>query len=261
MVGTNGIKEFLERTRDERIKRLDISALIIGMDGIKGAGKSTYQLPKLQSHLRGRNASVNQIRATSIFRSDKRKEYCEKMLSALEEDLDISLELYVADIKKAWEELTSTTAKREGIILLDRTPYTTLAIQLTRRGLQPNSREARDLVERIFQYPIVPPHIEIITVCTPEIALDRKKGEKIEKDTMSQYYKVAYAVAHEGAQAGEHEMQLWWLNTTKKMYETLFRSIPNVTLVHTGRKSEDLNTEIKRVATRAYEKYKREREN
>ena len=246
--GTNLLGRFLREVREDSRVSLRIESAMVSIDGMNGSGKDWHG-NKLEDTLRKEGMRVITHRATSLVKSSERVSYHDEVVRTLREDLDKTLELYARDLTDAWERYIVPSAKEDGIIILDRSPYSTLAVQFILRSIDPGSREAFDLAQKLFRDPMVPPGLAIFTVCAPQIAyeraLQRRRDARSEfDDVFDPYYKVAYAQMHRGAQNTLEVMRKWWLETTKDMYERLRKVVPDGVIIQTGRKTDRLHPEI-----------------
>jgi len=251
-----GLRKFLETLREDRIKRLGVKSTLASINGMNGSGKDFHQ-NLLEDTLRKEGIRVNPFRATSLVRSDERVSYHDECVLNKFEEPDRTLELYTRDVGEAWEKYIIPSAKSEGIIILDRDPYSSLVIQSIVRNIKFNSEEAKKIAEKLFPYPIIPPHLSLITICDPQIAYERAK-ERYEisrgslEDIFDRYYITAYVMVN-GKESSLEDMQMWWLQNTKEKYGELDKVIPNGTIIYTGKRSDRLNPMIYKSVKKAHE--------
>jgi len=257
-----GLRKFLIELRESRKKELDFHSMIISFNGMHGSGKST-EIKKLEETLRARKITVNGRRPSGMVRSDERRGYMEEIKKTNIENLDRTLELYTKDAVEAWREQLVPLAQREGIIILDRDPYSSLAYQLIVRESSPRSKEALDLAERLFAHPITPSDLAIFPTISAKTAL-RREVEKYEahkndpnvEDIFDPYYIVAYAMCHNGKLASKNTMRLWWLEATMNMFREIRRLVPEGFEVNlSGKESNKLNRSIDDQVSKVYKKF------
>lgn len=239
-MGRKYLKEFIIELRDKRKEELGINSFILSLNGMNGSGKS-YQVKQLEDRIRKGHeiSTVNVFRPTSVYKTPERVEYMKNMVETLEENPDDTIKIYTKEAVQAWRTFLPI-AKREGVLIIDRDAYSSLAIQMIIRNLHPNSRETLEIAEKLFTYPITPPDLAIFTISDLETALRREEDRredlmlKSQGDAPSKYYKVAYKKLNNEKEIPDNEKLIWWYSQLKKTYEILNRHIPNSELLVTG---------------------------
>lgn len=263
---TNGtIKSFLKDLRDKRTRKYGIEACIVSFDGANSSGKS-QQIGRAKSLIVDQKKVYGSIpvrdtresRELDETESERRQDYTRKISRERVEDIDETLELYTMQRVKAWREaIIPKYCGQKGFLFLDRSAYSTLAIQLFLRGIEPGSREALELTERIFPEPIIPPHVAIFTICMAEIAYERAKKDYERKgleDYFDPFYITSYKLMHSGEEAPLEVMRRWWCEVSNRFFKDTAVELPDKQIVTTGRNTDYLNPIIERALKSAYRK-------
>ncbi len=264
MSNGNKLKSYLRDLREQRRKKYGIEGLIVSFDGMSSSGK-TVQTQKLVSELERAGVGITRIRETNEGRdiaegeSRRRISYRDSVISGIEEDPDITLELYNAERKIVWREVILDRVKDGRIVVVDRSSYSTLAMQIQSRGLGADSCGVLELAERIFQEPIIPSDLAIFTMCEPSIAYDRAKDRKRESpvdasEVIDPWYRAAYRARYR-VLGKEEDMLRWWFGVTGRLFRYVSRVVPDSEAVTTGRHSEQiLNPKIYTAVTKLAER-------
>ncbi len=266
------LKGYLEELRRERRKRYCIRAKIISFDGIKGSGKET-QISRAKDALRS-SFRILDFRETSLVKSLERIRYLDDVVSGrIVEDPRETAGLYTKDRAKAWNDYILKAAQDPGVILLDRSAYTTLASRLLAEKISSDQVDER-FIESLFPDPIVPPDEAIFPSCQIDIAYVRvmkrrsdykpvsgflktnKKGEPPSSpgnnsDPIGNYPRYAYRRVN-GVDIDQSNALRWWLTATDNAYKGLVKAVPNGHLVLTGRRTRKVNPVIAEIITTAY---------
>ena len=270
--GKNRIQKFLDDIRKERIKKYGVNASFVSFDGMPSSGKD-HQIG-LAIEMLGGNTEFNGLKISSIRESIKllygtnllRERYMSgvfsNVMSGNKENLDQTLTLYTSQRDTAYKKIIEKEGLERGLFLLNRSPYSTLAIQMLLRGLNPESDQSFDLIKRIFEpESIIPSHLAIFTICRVDIAYERAKRDyegskgKME-DYFDKYYKVAYAMLNNHSVVNDEEKRKWWLKQNLKVYKMVSSMVGGRT-VTTGRNDNKLNPIISKELIDICREYKR----
>lgn len=266
------VETALKNLRAERRTKFGITSTIISLDGMKGTGKTRAR--EVVDSLRHHYIRINDFRETSLVKSNERMTYLENVVrERLVEDPNITASFYTADRIQAWDRHIIPSAQELGIIILDRSVYTTAVHHMLAEKIQPNKISQERLLEILnilLPEPIIPPDLAIFTSCQVNIAYERIKEREKErrdsnlgsvnstssKDPISEY--PAYAYKRENLRDGiPEEVTRWYLTRTDQLYRTLAGMVPNGTIVLTGKKSNGINKQIPRLIRTAYNRVRK----
>jgi len=258
------LREYLKELRKERIKKYSLQSLIVSFDGMSGAGKDV-QITRASGTLKNKYSGIRVIdfRESTLVKSPERISYLQSIIEGKEEDLDRTLDLYTQDRVKAWETHIIPAAKSEGIILLDRSSYTTFAIQSFLRNMnnrRVDKEELKSLVERLFPEPIVPPEKAIFTICEVKTAYERiserERRRTISRnedtDPVHRYEREIYSRIMGTINVTDEAPTKWWLAGSKEAYRWLAKRIPDSVQVLTGRNTIRVNPVLFKAIDDAY---------
>lgn len=259
MTRKNGLKEFLSKIREERLRRYKVEATLVGVIGMSSAGKSRqvyHAKAFINSHSEFSFIPVDDIRESEkIEGSDllARAEYRKRMREGLEEDLDDTLDVLTKYREIAWRDrIIPEYCRYKGVIFLQRDADDTLILQSILRGYNgPDDPRALRLAKRIYEPEhIIPPHISLVFISNVKIVLEkeRREAEVNRREQSDKYYIQAYKMMHNGKEASPEVMRKWWLATTRKGYIDFRRKLPDESYIITiGKDFERLNPITRRV--------------
>ena len=176
-----GIRAYLENIRDQRTGLYNVNGLVVTIDGMHYAGKSSQIGSLLETYKMVRIPPImHHFRETSLEKSEAR------VAAISNNDEEQVLNQFIQDRVLAWQRCLIPFLQQQipATAVLDRSSYSTLAAQMLTGNFN-SWTKIYGLVQKLFAEPILPSHVAIFLECSPEIAYERRKKSDRQKKEFS----------------------------------------------------------------------------